>query len=490
MAELDDRERLLFEKIKALQQQANPEQGTGDASLDMLLVAMQPSLRRLVQNLAIPHWFDEQVLAAIERDPDYLALHGLDGITGFSFVRSHPHGYAYHDLVRGSLLGQLMRQEPERIRQVSRCLLDVFRGEQRSGDEDIIWEHAYLKLVCDEEAGFQSFEELFMGARGARRFAVCDTLVGMAAEQRPLLSREANFRIDYYQGLLAFDIHNFEDAETIFRRLVAVQVSSQWADRAQLYMGLTLEAQGLPEQAEQIYRAAISRSKDVLDAADFSSRLYDRLAKVSLALGNLVEAEEHVHKSLRINERAKNLVGQALNYETLGHVYERLRDLSHSRSAFNQSLALFSQAGRELDKARVYGSIATLLESFSRWAEAEAWYKKALQARADVGDDYGLGIVYANLGGLYLKQGQAQESLKYFQTALQAFQRFRDRFRSAQVLHNMALTFERLGHLDAAIEHIRKAIQELPEGHRLKQLYQDELVRLESSQATGRAKSR
>lgn len=479
MAESDGGEQELLEKIRLLRQEAQATQGTGEPSLDLLLAAMEPARRLLVQNLAVPHWFDDRVVDAVKRaGPAPSSPYGLDEIVGLSFVRAHPRGYAYHDLVRGSLLRQLIREEPERVRRISRLLVDIFDGHQHNSDEDVCWEHAYLMLACDEEEGLRSFENLFLRARAARRFAVCDTLVGMADEQRPLLSRNANLRIDYYRGLLAFDIHNFEDAKTIFRQLSSAPISGRWADRAQLYMGLTLEALGSPEEAEEIYRAAI-RARDPNASPDFSCRLHGRLANVSLTLGNLKDAEEHARESLRINQRCNDLVGQALNFETLAHVYEKLRDLTNSQGAFDRSLTLFSQAGSQLDRARIYGCLATLQESFGKWSDAEDWYKKALQARADASDDYGLGIVYANLGNLNLKRGQADESLKYFQTALQVFKRFRDRFRSAQVLRNMALAYERLNNFDSSVEHIRTAIQELPESHRLRDSYRNELVRLE-----------
>lgn len=482
MSEADGKKEQGLKAFEAFWERAKSEGGTGDPSLNLLLASLEPSVRRLVQDLAVPHWFDERVINSINEagSARQVSPKLVDEIVGFSFVRSHPRGYAYHDLVREALRLKFVRQDPNRLREVSRRVAELFPRDGRNGQEDLVWERVYLTLAYDEDRGFKQFEELFMSAHRARRFTVCDTLVGMANEQRPLLSSEGFARLDYYRGVFAFDVHDFEKAEGILRELVRAGVPQPLNGRVILYMGLVLEAQGSHEEAGRVYRGFLSKLKSPESIPELSARLYHRLAQVELTLGNLKDAEESARRSLSMNQDAGDLPGQALSFETMGNIYEKLRDLAKSQSAFEQSLTLFSQAGREYDKARIYGTLATLQESFGRWSEAESWYKRALDARAEAGDDYGLGVVYANLGNLHVRQGRTDMALRYLETGLNAFERFHDHLRSAQVLRNIALVYERLNDLTSARERLRRAIQELPEGHKLRPSYERELVRLEN----------
>ncbi len=479
MPKSDRPKRQRLEELEALYAKAKAEQATGDPSLDFLLATLEPSFRHLVQSLAVPHWFDERVLAVVG-GPDLGSSPSqvMDDIVEFSFVRAHPRGYAYHDLVREALLRQLVRQDPELIREVSRRLAGVFLGGGLNGDEDLVWERVYLTLGFDEEAGLNSFGQLFTQARKTRRFTVCHTLVDMASEHTPRFSPRARSQINYYRGLLAYDLRDFENAETIFSQVDAATLADPFARRVQLYLGLIFEAKGLPEKAERIYRACLRQLKQPQKFRDFLARLYHRLAEVNLAQGDLGEAEAYTRKSLRMNEDAKNLMGQALNLETLATVYKKLRDLPHAQKTLERSLALFGQAGLGFHQARIFVSLATLQEGFGRWTDAEGWYKKALEARAEARDEYGMAVVYANLGNLYLKQGNPDMALRHLGTSLRTFQRFRDHFRSAQVLHNMALADERLNDLDSAVEHINQAFAELPQGSRQRDSFKKELARL------------
>lgn len=481
MPESGDRDREHFERFKKLYSQAQAEEGTGDVSLDMLLLTVRPSLSQLIQKLAVPHWFNEEVVAALaDGDPTAQTSEILQDINRLPFVRSHPRGYAYHDVVREALRRYLAGKDQGWLRQLSYRLAEIFtRQGEHDGAEETNWERVFHTLACNEAAGFEAFDGLFMEARRNRRFTVCDTLAHMAGEQRVLLSPQGRARIEYYRGLLAFSLRRWEEAEATFQGLPTTELPFPLAGRVQLYRGLTLEAKEMWKQAEQVYWAYLKETNDLDENPELSARFHQRLAETYLSQGNLKKAEVHARRSLAINQGSRDSFGEALNFETLGRIYEKLRDLPRSQEAFEKSLAILDEAGRKFDKAKIYSDLADLCLSFGKWEEVERYYQQAQQVKVDAGDNYGLASIYANFGKLYLKRSDTEASLRYFRTSLSLFQQFSDRLNSAKILRNIALTHEHLSDFASALDYMRKAVQELPGESASLPAYHKEIRRLE-----------
>ena len=123
----EDLERARFEEFKALHSKVSASESVGDPSLDVLLQTVAPEMARVIQALAIPHWFDADVLATVLPE-DELARSAeiLDEVLELPFIRSHLHGYTYHDDVRNMLRRYLMRVESERLRQWSHQFDEAF----------------------------------------------------------------------------------------------------------------------------------------------------------------------------------------------------------------------------------------------------------------------------------------------------------------------------------------------------------------------------
>jgi hypothetical protein len=192
MSEAQDGDRAIFEQFKELYSQTRSEEGTGDASLDVLLRTLKPALSHFVEVLAVPHWFNDELVTELARDGSTLPQEGsLAAVLELPFVRPHPRGFTYHDVVREVLRRSLVRKAPDEIRRLARRLAEIFsQPAGRDGSEEIGWERVYHTLAYDERAGFEAFDALFMQARRNHRLTVCDTLLHMATEQRALLSPE------------------------------------------------------------------------------------------------------------------------------------------------------------------------------------------------------------------------------------------------------------------------------------------------------------
>lgn len=476
-----DEKRELFEQFKALHVQSQSEEGTGNPGLDTLLRTVEPSFADLILNLAVPHWFNEDVVASIvETDSPEHAFKLLEEILSLSFIRSHHQGYAYHDVARDSLRQYLACTDPDSFRDSSRRFADAFtQREHQNNEEEFIWERTYMALAFDEVSGLESLDSLIKAARRDRRFTVFETLLQMAGEQSMLISAKGNTQINYYRALLAFDLRHWEEADKQFRSLNTDELHNSLAGHSQLYRGMSLEVKGLPNEAAQIYEKWLKQLCDSDEHDGLAARLYERLAQAYLSQGNLKKAESYAKRSIAINQMSGDRVGEAINFETLGRIYNKFRDLTRARRAFEKSIEMLDRAGRDFDKAQVFSDLAMLYSSFAKREDAERYYKEALEVKVEAGDNYGLAFIYSNMGKTSLQSRVPENALRYFHSSLEIFQQFKDRLNSAKVLRGIALTYEYCGDFESAIEYMQQAITALPAQSRWESAYLKELSRLE-----------
>ena len=288
MAEIEDKTRAAFEQFKDLYSQVQSEEGTGDPSLDILLHLVEPPFAQLIESLSIPHWFDENLVAAL-LDPAWAGQRDrmLQDLVNLPFVRSHRRGYVYHDVARSTLRRYLAHKNLERTRELSAQVAgDFARRRKQDGAEEIYHEWVYHTLAYDEAAGLTELDTLCTEARRSRRLTTLATLVHLAEEQRAFLSPRGNAQINYYRGLLAYDLRQWTEAEAIFGDLAVDELPPVLAQRARLYQGLTFEAEGLWQAAERVYQAYLGNRNGSEDNPEVSARFYERLAETHLSQGD------------------------------------------------------------------------------------------------------------------------------------------------------------------------------------------------------------
>lgn len=97
---------------------------------EMLLQAYSTEIRESLFAVAVPHWFDEKIIAALlelgttDAQERYNALRALTIAQPFGDL-----GYTLHDLTRHGILTHLAREKPNQLMSYSRKLLSVFVNE-------------------------------------------------------------------------------------------------------------------------------------------------------------------------------------------------------------------------------------------------------------------------------------------------------------------------------------------------------------------------
>src|SRR5271157_5733641 len=200
---------------------------TGQASTEALLSVMDPPFVAFLENLAVPHWFNQEIChaSAACSSGDY----SLEAAVELSFVRPHPRGYTFHEVARVALRNRLAREDRKRLKEISGRVGALFPADPAPRDEDLAFERAYLLVTYDEKDGFEYFDRLYMNASQSRRYAACSTLLGMISEEEPLLSPDGVRRIQGYRALSALNLRDFDLAERLFSELYRLDLSDRFA---------------------------------------------------------------------------------------------------------------------------------------------------------------------------------------------------------------------------------------------------------------------
>ena len=85
------------------------------------LLSKLPDLREPVLAVAVPHWFNQEVLQALLPENDLEIDPLYEKLLKLSFVRTHgeTQGYRIHELTRKAIIGYLESEEPHRYKILS-----------------------------------------------------------------------------------------------------------------------------------------------------------------------------------------------------------------------------------------------------------------------------------------------------------------------------------------------------------------------------------
>ena len=448
---------------------------TGNSSLDLVLGTAEPPFRTLILEASVPHWFNVEIVARLAPGREVL----LEDLKSLPFVRSHAQGYAFHDDVRADLRLALIRDDPERVREISRELF-VAIGENDANQDEVTPEGIYLALAFDEEHALPNLDKAIESARSGGQLNVTDTLVHLAEEQMPLLTEYGQEMIRYYRGLLAMDMRAWEMGAAVFASIKLTRLSAHFATRSQLNWGYCIEKSGHWRESRDHYEALLKGIRGVEITESTRATLHERLAEVYLVLRNLKRAERHGKQGLAVNQKLQNRLGEAVSLHILGVIREKLHDLSTASSLLHASLELFRSLGRQQEESRVWNDLGAISLTAANPARAREGFEQAQKLKVVLGDNYGLAFVYANLGKLAIAEsGDFERAESYYTSSLALFRQFRDRLNSARILRNVALVHELQGHSSEAAEQMSEALSTLPDDSPLAGLYQRGLERLQ-----------
>jgi hypothetical protein len=147
------------DNIKLLQAAQGDSQRLAEATLEIVLAALSPELSGALQAVAVPHWFDEEILGALLQTDKLSAERISAQLRLLSMVESFPlrSGWNITKDMRIALRRRLARTRPEHLHLLSARAASYFE----KGDSTRQTEAIYHRLLAFPDVGAAELERFY-----------------------------------------------------------------------------------------------------------------------------------------------------------------------------------------------------------------------------------------------------------------------------------------------------------------------------------------
>ena len=281
--------------------QAQTEEEKDWLLAELSLSVLSPELRAMALAAAVPHWFDANILAALQPDLAqqaealYLELQHLPFVERFA-----DRGHNIHERTRKAVLKHLWETDEEAFKQFSQRLVDYFGAENTNRIEQI-----YHAAIADFEAGSSQFEDYITSLDHNFRRGEAEALLAAVQELVEAKRVPDSFGADvvYWFGQIHFRF--YEAQEALSRYDTALKLYEQVGDN--LGKANTLKAIG----------------------------------DVALANEQYPEALQHYRQALALVEQIHDLYSTARVWYYIGIAYATQGDKPEAISAFTTAASIF-----------------------------------------------------------------------------------------------------------------------------------------------------
>ena len=163
-------------------------------------------------------------------------------------------------------------------------------------------------------------------------------------------------------------------------------------------------------------------------------------------------------KALAAARESNDIRGQAeaLNYIAYAHRSHSLLDLARQNAL--ESIRLYAGAKDGLGEAQGYNTLGLVEADAGRFPEALEAHLKALAIREQAGDKEGLSYSYNNLGNAYRNMAQYDKALEYHRQGLALKVELGNKASEAFSHHNIGLVYSAMGNHSQALAAYERAI--------------------------------
>jgi serine/threonine-protein kinase len=253
-------------------------------------------------------------------------------------------------------------------------------------------------------------------------------------------------------GLVLQAQGRLNEAEPLFRS--AITISRKYPDQAtqtlvmMSNLGVLLAQRGTVDEGEALLREVLDRRRQVLGPDHPQvARSLSRLAAVLRNKGSYEEAESLMRESLALNRRVlgEEHIDTLSDMDVLATILQERGDWNGAGALYEKAVDVGTQSlGEHMSLATWMSDLASLRESQGQYAIAEQLYRKALAMTRKLHDLRSVAVARQEkkLAQLLGKRGKYKEAEENFQDALSIE---RERFGSSHP--EMAVSFAGLGEL-------------------------------------------
>lgn len=241
-----------------------------------------------------------------------------------------------------------------------------------------------------------------------------------------------------------------KDSKEFYER--ALTLAQKNADRPRQvsyyrYLGIVNRQLGWWERALEDFRNGYRVSEEVGDVAN-SRRALNNIGCAHIALGNSVQAEEYLKKSLSTSEGLER--GMVLH--NLGEALLHQDKIEEALQAHHSSLEISNQERDTLGEILAYNAIGDVYKHQGNIDAAVEYYERSAKLQESIGDNASHAMPYNSLGDIYAGKGNWEQAESMYRRCLRQRE-------SAEDVLGKAITLKKLAEADAAQKRLGTAIQ-------------------------------
>lgn len=265
-----------------------------------------------------------------------------------------------------------------------------------------------LSELCRKAAGEKSLQGYSAVCRYLYEREEQPQLLELYADSIRLLGEAghcADCLIEYYawKSEAAFIKGDFTSGYALKRRAIALAEEAgnvNYISDCASDMGYHFNVDARYDSARYYFRKGMAVSERVPELAAGYRVMLTNYASSYLYEGETDSALVYTRKALRRSEADRDTALLIENYNQLGTIYRRKKDLEGVIQNFTQALRLCEAQNNYNTAAYIYGNIATAYCDWNRAADAIPFSKKAVEYATRLGNRQMLGICYVNLGSI------------------------------------------------------------------------------------------
>jgi tetratricopeptide (TPR) repeat protein len=451
------------------------EQALGLA-LDEMIDQAEPDMSEAVRLCAVPHWFNEDILAWLrgeERKPSGRTLEILSKMTSLPFVGSHQdRGYEYQKNIRNLLLHRWRKNNAKRFEELSvrtaAYFTNTLRSEKLSEQQRAEWEYEemYHLLAADKKHGIERFISLSKRAIDTYKLSTLDLLLSMAGEQADDLSAEDQLWIPFFEGKKHVVSNNWEQALKVWEKLIEKrkQFAPELEKTFAVNLSILYKEMGEWNKAIMCFQDSLKILEEARDENGMADILNNR-GFLYKDKGEWQKAKEDFESAFQKFEKIGDEYGQTISLKNLGLLYKDNRKWDEAIQRFEESLAILQRLGDERGMAITYNDLGflykdkgTLYKDEETWDQAIKYFEQSWKILDTLGDEQGTAAAFNNLGFLYIDKQDWENARKNFENAYKIFEKLGDEHRKADTLSYLGTLYRDKKDWKEADKHFQDAL--------------------------------
>lgn len=294
------------------------------------------------------------------------------------------------------------------------------------------------------------------------------TIVSIGYSQRDSLLNALNrhksdtAKVNIYIKLC--EISNWRDYDTIYYlSKSAVELAEKCSYQRGLGEALIYKAKsayylGNVTEALDNYHRSL-KIEQILKDKQNEARVYEGLGEIYLGQEEAEKALEMYRNQFASEEADGNKPGMAKALNNSGYVYESLGKPDIALDYYRKSAELLKQSADKLNVAYTWHNLAMAYNAIGDTSNAFEYLTESLKLMNAIGNKQGEAITYQYLGSLYSSYNKRQKAIAYYQKAIQLLEEVNDK-EGLTFLHNMlAGEYENDKNFPKAESHYLRSLQ-------------------------------